>query len=95
MQVERRVPAWRFTPEKYAVMRAAILEHLTADERGMAWEALVVAVALDVPPCLFPHHGSVRWYCKAVQLDLEERGEIRRIPGAKPLRLQRLVTPGR
>lgn len=43
----------------------------------------------EVPRALFPRPGSVRWYTKAVQLDLEARGEIERVPGETPLRLRR------
>ncbi len=41
---------------------------------------------------LFPKPGSVRWYTKAVQLDLEARGEIERVPHQVPLRLRRIKT---
>ncbi|WP_053366606.1 DUF6958 family protein [Bacillus sp. FJAT-27245] len=32
--------------------------------------------------------GSPSWYCTAVKLDLEARGEIVRIKGSKPQKLQ-------
>ena len=43
----------------------------------------------DVPQALFPKPGSVRWYCKAVQLDLEARHEIERQPKKSPLHLRK------
>jgi hypothetical protein len=39
---------------------------------------------------LFPSAGSVMWYAKAVQLDLEARGLIARVPQTSPLRFRRL-----
>ena len=54
----------------------------------MTWEELVEAVAPRLPNGMFPHMGSVRWYSKTVQLDLEARGWIERVPGSGPLRLR-------
>ena len=42
-----------------------------------------------MPRELFPKPGSVRWYTKAVQLDLEAKGEIERLPDQAPIRLRR------
>ena len=79
--------------EKYQVIREAMLLALPLDE-WMPFSALEdgVRVYLDekeVPKALFPKSGSVRWYCKAVQLDLEARGEIERQPRKSPLHLRR------
>ena len=79
--------------EKYRHIRAAMLACLPAErwlpfsdleERVRAWLS-----EQEVPPALFPKPGSVRWYCKAVQLDLEARGIIERQPRKSPLRLRR------
>jgi hypothetical protein len=35
--------------------------------------------------------GSVGWYTATVKLELEVRGEIRRVPGASPQRLLRVA----
>jgi hypothetical protein len=45
--------------------------------------------AKNVPPELFPKPGSVRWYCKAVQLDLEAKGLIERLPKRSPIQLRK------
>lgn len=37
---------------------------------------------------LFPKPGSIRWYTKAVQLDLEARSILERVPGRVPLRFR-------
>ncbi len=77
------------TPQKYALVRAAILAALPAAGTGLTWDELVQAIAPGLPPHLFPHLGSVRWYTKAVQLDLEAHGLIARVPKTRPLRLLR------
>ena len=46
----------------------------------------------SVPADLFPKRGSVSWYTKVVQLDLEARGQLCRVPGQTP---QRLLRPAR
>ena len=79
--------------EKYTVIREAMLASLPADA-WMSFSELEDKVRAhleeaDVPKALFPKPGSVRWYCKAVQLDLEARAEIERQPKTSPLHLRR------
>ena len=79
--------------EKYQIIRAAMLATLSTEE-WMAFADLEAGVRSrlveeNVPPSLFPKPGSVRWYCKAVQLDLEARGEIERQPKKSPLHLRK------
>ena len=79
--------------EKYNVIREAMLAVLP-DGGWMSFADLEDAVRARlkekrVPAKLFPKSGSVRWYCKAVQLDLEARGEIERQPKQSPLHLRR------
>ena len=79
--------------EKYNVIREAMLAVLPADD-WMSFADMEDAVRArlkdrQVPATLFPKPGSVRWYCKAVQLDLEARAEIERQPKKSPLRLRR------
>ncbi len=78
--------------EKYGIIREAMLASLSQEawlpfseleEKVRAW-----LDTRDVPKSLFPKPGSVRWYCKAVQLDLEARGEIERQPKKSPLHLR-------
>ncbi len=84
--------------EKYTVIREAMLASLPAAD-WMPFSELESAVRAwlkqrEVPPALFPKPGSVRWYCKAVQLDLEARGEIERQPRKSPLHLRRCQPAG-
>ena len=79
--------------EKYTVIREAILTVLPAQD-WMSFAEMEDAVRARlkdkrVPAQLFPKPGSVRWYCKAVQLDLEARGEIERQPKKSPLHLRK------
>lgn len=79
--------------EKYKVIREAILASLS-DEVWMPFSELEEKTRAwlderEVPKALFPKPGSVRWYCKAVQLDLEARREIERQPKKSPLHLRK------
>lgn len=79
---------------KYDRMRAAILEVLTAagpegvrampsaKEPGSSLEELVT------PKLGADWDGRVSWYLITVRLDLEARGEVERVPGARPLRVR-------
>ncbi len=78
--------------EKYNVIREAMLASLSGGD-WMPFSELEEKVSAwlndnGVPKALFPKPGSVRWYCKAVQLDLEARGEIERQPKKSPLHLR-------
>ena len=79
--------------EKYNLIREAMLASLS-DESWMPFSELEGKVRAwlddrDVPKALFPKPGSVRWYCKAVQLDLEARRKIERQPKKSPLHLRK------
>ncbi len=79
--------------EKYNVIREAMLASLS-DDAWMSFSELEDKARAwlddhDVPKALFPKPGSVRWYCKAVQLDLEARREIERQPKKTPLHLRK------
>ncbi len=78
------------TREKYEPMRRAILAALPTRKEGITFAELVRKVAPRVNKKLFPRRGSVDWYAKVVQLDLEKRGLIERIPGQAPMRLRRV-----
>jgi hypothetical protein len=77
---------------KYTIVRDAILAVLP--DTGMSFQELedrvrAHLISQSVSMDLFPKPGSVRWYTKAVQLDLEARGLIERVPGQTPIRLRR------
>lgn len=69
---------------KYDLMRSAILAAL---KRNGAMPFIELAALLD-DQMQGRFDGSVMWYCTTVKLDLEARGEIRRVPNAKPQRIE-------
>ena len=81
--------------EKYSLIREAMLTALPdSSSDGMPFAQLEQQVAAhlgarNVPKALFPKPGSVRWYTKAVQLDLEAKGLIERVPKQSPIRLRK------
>ena len=81
--------------EKYTIIRQAMLAHLPGSSSdGLPFAQLEQKVTAhlaenNVPKELFPKPGSVRWYCKAVQLDLEAKEIIERVPKQSPLRLRK------
>ena len=77
------------TAQKYEPIRKAILASVPRSKEGLSFEELVASVTGRVPRELFPKPGSVSWYTKVVQLDLEANGQIERIPGLTPQRVRR------
>lgn len=78
------------TPEKYAPVRRAILSAVPRSPDGITFSSLARKLRPRLSRRLFPSTGSVMWYAKVVQLDLEKHGLLRRIRGAVPQRLRRL-----
>ena len=81
------------TQEKYDPIRKAMLASVPRNRTGVTFKELVAAVRVLVPEELFPKRGSVSWYTKVVQLDLEATGRLERIPGKVPQRIRRVTRP--
>ncbi|MBI5868664.1 MAG: hypothetical protein HZB43_10330 [candidate division Zixibacteria bacterium] len=83
---------FKVTKVKYDCIREAILANLPSSKEGLKFNELVSKIKREVGSRkdLFPKAGSVMWYTKVVQLDLEKRRVIERIPEAVPQRLRRL-----
>lgn len=82
--------------EKYNWIRDAVLAALPAWDSSESIDFAELEMRVhrylqekSVPSALFPKPGSVRWYTKVVQLDLEAKGEIERLPDQSPIRLRR------
>ena len=74
----------RIHREKYELVRSAILTFLHA--RGPQTFSDLARLVEDA---LLPtFDGSVMWYYTTVKLDLEARGELRRLNGSRPQRLE-------
>lgn len=70
--------------DKYNVIQASILESLRTNEE-MTFQDLTQDVQRKLRGSF---EGSIPWYVTTVKLDLEARGEIERVPDAKPQRLR-------
>ena len=66
--------------EKYETIHKAILCVLEA-QKEMTFMNLSRAVEKEVNGSF---EGSVTWYVTAVKLDMEARGEIKRVPNSRP-----------
>ena len=82
------------TAEKYEPIKTAILKSLPGNSDGMTFSDLVANVKRKVDPSLFPKKGSVSWYTKVVQLDLESKGLVQRLGGDTPLRFRLAKSSG-
>ena len=74
---------------KYEAMKAALLTVVPADDAGFPFQDLADAVRPHLPDELFAN-ASVNWYVVTVKLDLEARGLIERVHGARPQCLRRV-----
>lgn len=72
--------------DKYDAMRTAYLLHVPQSGPGATPAAIQNALIPSLPQDLFPGGDKAGWWAKAVQLDLEAKGVIRRGPTA-PVRL--------
>lgn len=66
--------------EKYEIIRKAILTTLRA-QKEISFMNLSRSVEKQVGTTF---SGSVMWYVTTVKLDLEARGEIKRVPNSRP-----------
>lgn len=75
---------------KYMAMRDALLAALPDQEPGMTVAEAQAALLPFLSEAVFPGGQKAGWWMKAVQLDLEAKGIIKRAP-RKPVHLYRLV----
>ena len=66
--------------EKYEIIRSAILCVLE-EQREITFKNLSSAVEKQVNGNF---EGSVIWYVTTVKLDLEARGQVKRVPNSRP-----------
>lgn len=78
----------RVQADKYEAMRDALMDILPAIPPGLTVEQILVQVVAHLPEGLFPGGMKAGWWVKAVQLDLEAKGVIKR-EGTRPVRLYR------
>lgn len=78
----------RVNRAKYMAMREALLKSLPADPPGITVAEANEAILKYLDNDLFPGGAKAPWWLKAVQLDLEAKGVIKRGPKS-PVRLFR------
>ena len=79
---------YRVDADKYAAMKAAVLQVLPDMAPGMSVADVIAAVKPHLPAALFPGGDTAGWWVKCVQLDLEAKKAIARTPS--PVRLYRI-----
>lgn len=79
---------YRVDAAKYEAMRSAFVAALPAGEPGLTVAQLKAALLTHLSEELFPGGAKAGWWLKAVQLDLEAKGLVRRT-ATSPLRLYR------
>jgi hypothetical protein len=77
-----RIETW-----KYDAVRRAILDSLPRDGAGLPFRELSGEVRKRLDADHLERLGSVNWYTTTVKLDLEVKGEIRRVAGVNPQQL--------
>lgn len=73
---------------KYMAMHDALIAVLPAEVPGLTVAEAKAALLPRLPQDLFPGGDKAGWWLKAVQLDQEAKGVIKRGPGS-PVRLYR------
>lgn len=76
----------RIDRAKYMAMRMALLAVLPEEPPGLKVPHAKDALLPLLPQTLFPEGKTAGWWLKAVQLDLEAKGAIKRAP-TKPIHL--------
>ena len=79
-----RIDAWKFD-----LVRRAILDVVPPVEPGLPFKELPHEVSRRLTDEEREELGSLFWYTTTVKLELEVRGEIVRVEGAKPQALLR------
>ena len=75
---------------KYDMVRLAILKAVPKSGEGLLFKELSLNVENRLTPEQKQKLGSIGWYTTCVKLDLETKGEIRRLPNSSPQRLVRI-----
>ena len=79
-----RIEAW-----KYDLVRQLILDTLPTEPPGLAFKELAQRVKTKLTAEQHEKLGSVSWYTTTVKLDLEVKGEVARVTGARNQHLTR------
>jgi len=80
----------RVSKAKYDAVRKALLSVVPKKKEGIPFSDLAKLVAPKLPKEMRPTKGSASWLTVVVKLDLEARGVLQRVEGAKPQRVRRV-----
>ena len=75
----------RLDATRFNAIRATMLKVMPSSGPGLTQSEMMAAVKQAAPQDLFPGGDKAGWWAKSVQLDMEARGELERLP-TKPLR---------
>ena len=73
---------------KYDLLRGIILDILTGNADGVEFRSLPGLIDACLSPEQRASLGSVSWYTTTVKLDMEVKGDLARVPRARPQRLR-------
>ena len=73
---------------KYDLLRSVILDILSNSEDGVEFRSLPALIDARLCAEQRAKLGSVSWYTTTVKLDMEVKGDIERVPSARPQRLR-------
>lgn len=79
----------RVDAKMYEAMKKAYLEATPASPPGLRIAEIEASLRPNLPQDLYPGGAKAGWWAKAVQLDLEAKGIIRRMQGS-PVRLHKV-----
>ena len=79
---------YRVDARKYEAMNRAFLKVLPRKAPGLTVEEIYGAAVAHLPETLFPGGQKAGWWLKAVQLNLEAKGIVKRA-NTKPLRFHK------
>jgi len=74
---------------KFDAIRAALLNVVPSDDTGVETASLRTLVTQQLPQEHLEHLGNIAWLTDTVRLEMEVRGEVERIEGAKPTKIRR------
>ena len=73
---------------KYDLIKGVILDVVGDSSEGVEFRDLSGLVEARLSPEQLSDLGSVSWYTTTVKLDMEVKGDIARVAGARPQRLR-------
>lgn len=80
----------RLPRRRYDAMRKALLKAVPRAKSGVPYKDLKARVKPLLPKWWQEEGWSVSWHIATVKLDLQARGIIENVPGARPMQVRRI-----